>query len=762
MHDDNVEEFFAHTGNTKNGADWQPLIEHLLAVGVGASEHAKAIDAYRSLQSKFESQSLISGWLHDLGKYRAEFQDYLFSRPVEPEKRYHKQAGASKAVQYDYFSVAFAIAGHHGGLPTQADLKTAVVGPSGSGVCKDIWEIACRENAALTSLSANNTPATDRNDIEFQSRILLSCLVDADWRDTENYRRVINCQPIEPRMPALSVESATVYLSRLLQYISQRASATSNEKIKAIRNEVLSDCLASAMERPGLFSLSVPTGGGKTLSAMAFALKHCAQHRMRRVIYVAPFLSIIDQNAEVLRKALGFAKSDLEFFAHHSLAEAPDIGTNDSEKNAAARRAENWDSPLIVTTNVQFFESLFANKPSKVRKLHNIAGSVVILDECQAIPAGLITPTCAMLKQLSKDIGCTIVFCSATQPAFAHRQIPEQHRIHTKEIISTDRNLVSRLCRVRLVWPSTVDECLSWEDVSDMMLNCTVKPPASLCIVNTRRAARELFFALQARVASGVFHLSTTMCPAHRMLVLRTVKRRLVESRPCYLISTQLIEAGVDVDFPLVLREMAPLESIIQAAGRCNREGLLKDSDGTLAAKTIVFRSEAARDEPARYYPPDQWYKAGRSTLEANFLAFGRQPQLDDQRDISDYYERLFENGNLDSENINSLRSNLDFPAVAERYRLIQDDSVAIVTGTWAPQSDKIQKLLNRLHKNPSRSNFRKLAPFQINVRRNLLGSDVGRSIAKPFEDLDLRVWYGGYDDSLGTNTESNEVLMVV
>ena len=436
------------------------------------------------------------------------------------------------------------------------------------------------------------------------------------------------------------------------------------------------------------------------------------------------------------------------------------MGINDNENDSAARRAENWDSPFVVTTNVQFFESLFANRPSKVRKLHNVAGSVVILDECQAIPSGLVAPTCAMLKQLTRELGCTIVFCTATQPAFAHRQIPEQHRLHPKEIISPTRDLSARLCRVQLSWPTSTDECLSWEEVANVMSsNATRK--AALCIVNTRRAARELFDVLNSRHSGATFHLSTTMCPSHRMMILRTVKRRLKESQPCYLVSTQLIEAGVDIDFPFVLREMAPLDAIVQAAGRCNREGLLNRDAGTPGGRTIVFRSTAARDEPRRYYPPDQWYKAGRSTIEANFLAVGHQPQLDSPHDMSEYYDRLFEAGSLDAESINGLRANLDFPSVGDKYRLIEDDSIGVVIGSWERHKEKIERLLKRVHKQSSRSNFRKLAPFQLNVRRQLLGSDAGRHIARPFDDLDIRVWYGPYDESVGISSESNEGLMI-
>ncbi|MEZ6094151.1 MAG: CRISPR-associated helicase Cas3' [Pirellulaceae bacterium] len=743
--------YYAHSNADRSRHLWQLLSAHLIAVGDGALRRAKeGFSKTRIASIDFECQ--MAGWLHDLGKYRPEFQDYLTGIPTEKEMRYHKQAGAARAALLGYHSVAFGISGHHGGMPNRSDLKDGILGPSGKAVCDAVWDVAVAENPELIKLEPNPNPETTEIEIDFKSRLILSALVDADWSDTANYHRSIVGLPPEPRPEELTKQELAGFLQSLLQFIQSKAVTCNQEKIKQIRADVLDDCLRAADSATGVFSLSVPTGGGKTLSSFAFALQHAILNDLRRVIYVAPYLSIIEQNSQVLRDALGLDSKDVRFFEHHGLAEPPDPTNEDPDPQAAHRRAENWDAPFVVTTNVQFFESLFSNKPSKVRKLHNIARSVVILDECQSLPPGLLMPTAAMLRQMSEQLDCTFVLCTATQPVLNHENIPPEHRLDAKEIVSPERNLFSRLKRVNLQWPAERDESMSWEDVATNMREHS----AALCIVNTRRAARELFQSLQSTGDNSVFHLSTTMCPAHRLITIKQVKRRLESGRRCYLVSTQLIEAGVDIDFPLVLREMAPLESIIQAAGRCNREGRLD------AGETIVFRSEAAQAEPRKYFPPDKWYKAGRSTLETNFLAAGNPPSIDRSEDIHEYFSRLYHSGTLDNGNIQQARQNLDFPKVTASYRLIDDDSVPVVIGSWEKHRDRVDHMIRRIEKNPSRINFSRLAPFQVNLRRNEIAGELGKCIDQPFQHLELFVWYGPYDERLGMSSESTEQLMIV
>ena len=535
---------------------------------------------------------------------------------------------------------------------------------------------------------------------------------------------------------------------RVLRFIDGRASSCRQSFVAAARAEVLSAALNAAEEVPGLFTLTVPTGGGKTLSGLAFALKHAAKHGMRRVIYVAPYLSILDQNANVIREALGFERSASEVFEHHSLAEPVDMsdardGTggdleNETQLISSIRRAENWDAPLIITTSVQFFESLFASKPGHCRKLHNIARSVILLDECQTLPPGLVAPTCGMLAQLVKHLGCSVVLCTATQPAFQHPAMPERLE-SVREIARSELRLFQRLRRVIVEWPKPEDSPQCWSDVAGRMC----RERAALCIVNTRRAARELFAGLR-RYCATVFHLSTSMCPVHRLAVLAEVKRCLKSGKKCYLISTQLIEAGVDIDFPVVLRELAPFEAIIQAAGRCNREGRLNSADGEPGGRVIVFRSVDGA------IPKDGWYETGRALLTTLFLNQHAPPNIDDPADIERYFQHLYWTKGpeaLDSKKIQALRRSFNFPEVAATYRLINDDGVAVVVAGWAERKSEIDELLAAVKKNPSRANYRRLIPFQVNLRQH----ELSKLPVTPVEEVPgVPVWRGDYDAQLG------------
>lgn len=590
-----------------------------------------------------------AGWLHDVGKYRKEFQDFIRGDPPRGSKQ-HKEAGAAWAAKDGDQAIAFAVLGHHHGIPDKDDAITAVRGSDGLDVARNVADEAALDCAPLRALAIRQrgdaTPST-----ELFTRLLLSCLVDADWTDTTEHDRDTRQWPVFSRAPDLRPAER---LAAVLAFIEQRAADCRhrNGDLVAVRQQILDECLGAAACPPGLFSLTVPTGGGKTLSSVAFALKHAAQHQLRRIIYVAPYTSILDQNAAVLRQALGIASEDLTVFEHQSLAEpqGPQLA-DEMQTSAAARLAENWDSPVILTTNVQFFESLFSNKPSRCRKLHNIARSVIILDECQAIPPDLVKATCQMLKQVVADLGSTVVLCTATQPGFSHECLCDErldHRLMPTEIIPKTLDLFASLKRVRLEWPAR-DERLSWKDTAGRIL----ATPAALCVVNTKRAAKELFTEL-VRETGHVFHLSTAMCPAHRLEVLSAVKRRLASKKPVFLVSTQLIEAGVDIDFPVVFREMAPLESIIQAAGRCNREGMLKDGGGQVQ----VFRSEEGGT-------PGGWYDPGREVLETEFLAAGREPRIDAAADLAQYFHHLYWKRALDPKNIVGMRAGFKFASVA-------------------------------------------------------------------------------------------------
>jgi CRISPR-associated endonuclease/helicase Cas3 len=719
--------YYAHSGNDEGPerSDWQELRDHLLAVANGAELRASVID----IQGRpLGRAAYLTGLFHDVGKYRPGFQWKIRSTPV-PNKAstHHKQAGAAMAWSHKQMGGAFAITGHHGGLPSLLGAQNAVKGESGATALEELWPAAIADLPLLANVDWPSTGVRDKLLFDLETRVIFSCLVDADWANTAEHDRQVKKWPEEPAPPTLTKETAKAWLMKVRELIREKVEECKRPEVKQARDDVLQAALKAATELPpGLFTLAVPTGGGKTLSALAFAVRHALQHSLRRVIYVAPFLSILDQNARVIRRALGEENGSSAVFEHHSLSDT----TSDSEEGdeqsedrraAASRRAENWDSPVIVTTNVQFFESLFSNDPGQCRKLHNIAKSVVVLDECQAIPNELLAPTCAMLTQLVEHLGCTIVLATATQPTFDHPELLARGSglKNVRPIVPAELNLFARLGRVNVTWPRP-DEILEWDDVARMMIEeKSDGRRAALCVVNTRRAAREIFQSLRAarEHKGGIYHLSTWMCPAHRLKVLDTVKARLRDRQPCYLVSTQLIEAGVDVDFPLVLREMAPLEAIIQAAGRCNREGTLNSPEGFPGGRVIVFCTRAAREHPRRYYPSDPWYLMGRDVLEKHFLSDGGQPAIDDPYVISAYFNRLLNTGDLDKRGIRSLREEWNFPEVSRLYRLIDEGGRPIVIASWVDHVDEVTRLLEAVRERPTRSHFRALAPFQVNLR---------------------------------------------
>jgi len=720
------------------------LSEHLNQVATLARHFAEA--ACPDDQALADA-AYAAGLLHDLGKYRHEFQQMLKKIQVQKEQTYHKQAGAAKAFVAKQPPITFAIAGHHGGLPDSSAIGNHVRGTSGEVVAKQVWQSALEDCPALKALTYPTLAIADRLHGEFFTRLLFSCLVDADWGDTGEHERQRKGWPEESKPAKFD---AAGWLTRVLEHIFGKAKTCPDERIKQIRSEILDASLQAASQSRGLFSMTVPTGGGKTLSGLAFALKHAAAHGQRRIIYVAPYLSILDQNANVIREALGFAKDSPEVLEHHSLADPPvNPDYSNPQREAAARRAENWDAPIIITTSVQFYESLFSNKPGRCRKLHNIAGSVIILDECQTLPPDLVAPTCAMLKQLT-TLGCSIIFCTATQPAFDHDELKEHERLHATEIIPNQLDLFPRLKRVTVEWPKNRDEAMSWVEVAERMR----LERAALCIVNSKRAARELFAELK-RTGGKAFHLSTSMCPAHRLAVLDKVKERLKVGKPVCLVSTQLIEAGVDIDFPFLMREMGPLEAIIQAAGRCNREGRIPDAGG----RVVVFRSKEALAEPGKYYPKDRWYKAGREKVEQDFLAAQREPRIDVPGDIQDYFKRLYHSGKLDEKNIHALRESLQFQTTADAYSLIDDDGVSVVVATWQEQAGQIAAFIDEVRRKPIRTSFRKLSPFQVNMRWHQLQT-VGRLIE--VDEKGLHIYHGGYDSELGLTDENADVLLLV
>ncbi|MFC0710241.1 CRISPR-associated endonuclease Cas3'' [Azorhizophilus paspali] len=515
----------------------------------------------------------IAGLLHDLGKYTDEFQRRIGGDLIRVD---HATRGAMLAVErYGPLGrlLAYAIAGHHAGLANGRDpgeRSTLEERLKGLGLPPLLaqWqaEIQLPERPQLPPITGRKERIIFQQ--AFLARMLFSCLVDADFLDTEAYYDRIEQRP--------SRRSARPSLPHLQQALNTHlAGFRADSPVNRIRADILGHVRQQAVQEPGLFSLTVPTGGGKTLASLAFALDHAIRHGLRRIIYVIPFTSIVEQNAAVFRKALG-AFGEQAVLEHHSAFS--DNRAQDRQARDKLRLAmENWDAPIIVTTAVQFFESLYADRPSRCRKLHNIAGSVIILDEAQTLPLRLLRPCVTVIDELALNYRCSPVLCTATQPAL---QAPEFRGglQGVRELAPQPEQLFQQLARVQVRQVGILSDAALQQRMAER--------EQVLCIVNNRRHARVLYESIAD--SDGARHLTTLMCARHRSQVLAEVRQRLRDGLPCRLVATSLIEAGVDVDFPTVLRAEAGLDSIAQAAGRCNREGLR----ALEASEVLVFQVE--------------------------------------------------------------------------------------------------------------------------------------------------------------------------
>ena len=537
------------------------LDEHLRGVGQRAEEYAHVFGSGDWAQ--------VAGLWHDLGKYSMEFQRRIKSvsgydaeahLEGQPGRVDHSTAGAQHAI--DQFGLhgrilAYLIAGHHAGLPDWhtsetrgATLKARL--DDRSHLQRTLSQTIPPE--ILSQPKPSSVLLGGSTGFALWVRMLFSCLVDADFLDTEAF---MDADKAGQRSNALMLSDL---LPRFNAYMGGQFSHAKPTQVNRIRAEVLRQCRDKARKAPGLFSLTVPTGGGKTLSSLAFALEHAAHHNKRRVIYAIPYTSIIEQTANVFRDI--FPDAVVE---HHS--------NLDPEKETAKSRlaAENWDAPLIVTTNVQFFESLFAARTSRCRKLHNIAESVVVLDEAQLLPPEFLQPILDAMNALGGNYGVTFVLSTATQPALGTlRSFQRTLRglDNVREIINDPDALSHNLERVSVIWPQDFHLAQDWDAIARQIQ----QHQCVLAVVNSRADAREL----HRRMPEGTIHLSALMCGEHRSEIINEVKRRLRVGEAVRVVSTQLVEAGVDVDFPVVYRALAGVDSIAQAAGRCNREGELE------------------------------------------------------------------------------------------------------------------------------------------------------------------------------------------
>lgn len=651
------------------GCYWQPLHAHL----TGVAEAAAALAARISSDSGFTRAARLAGIVHDLGKYSDAFQQMLLAASDGGARGRveHSGHGLAIALNAKAFDVAFAVSGHHGGLSDPASLRDRAARwqPEAAEMVERAM-VDMSEQAWATVMTPWEAPRDpDRLAFDLRVRMLTSCLVDADRLDAAR-------MPHEPR----ALSDASARLSRLLAYVGTRTKRAQAAPVLSARAAVLDACLDAARLRHRLLSLTVPTGGGKTLASMAYALRSAALRPddVQRIIVVIPFLSIIEQNARVYAEALG----EDAIVEHHSgdFSHCDDLQeVLDEQSVRRVLATENWDAPIVVTTSVRFFESLFSNRSSDLRRVHNVAKSIVILDEVQTLPRRLLGPILSTVKGLAQDWGTTFVFCTATQPAFERPDGDGEGDARwgpgtIREIVPEPRRLFHTLRRVSVSWPKTGEPTSprSWDEIADRL----AAEPRVLCVVNLKRHARALFDRLRERTGTDkecLWHLSARMCPQHRLDALEAIRSALSDATgPCRVISTQLVEAGVDVDFPVVFRAVAPLDSIVQAAGRCDREGMLTAQRGSPAGRVVVFEPEVERGSGL---PPGA-YKDATNTTRLMLGTTGLS--IDDPEHIRGYFNRYYQ-AELDVEDVNALRRSLDFPEVAARFRIIDDRTTPIV-----------------------------------------------------------------------------------
>lgn len=665
---------WAHSSGTAGSKPAHPLAVHLHAVASLAGAFAATFGA--------RDWGRLAGLWHDLGKYRPGFQRYIrqtrdpdahIEQRVGGHDKTHSLAGAAHAIErlgaQHGTLLAFLIAGHHAGLPdlNEADgggasLKARLSSADG----RREYAEAVAQDIPPDVLAGDRPQAPSVRDDGFAlwMRMLFSCLVDADFLDTEAYfmpeqAKQRGCYP--------SLADMQRVLDAHMQGMTEMASAAGLSVVDAQRAEVLAACKAKAALPPGFFTLTVPTGGGKTLSSLAFAMEHAIAHDKRRIIYAIPYTSIIEQTAQVFRDVFA-PLGDNVVVEHHSNLDVDER----KEDHANRLAAENWDAPLIITTNVQLFESLHAARTSQCRKLHNLVGSIIVLDEAQMLPRGFLAPVLRVLKQLVAHYGVTVVLCTATQPMLASRCEPVTQRKvmdgidDAREIIEAPDALYAALQRVEVHLPLDFNAVRSWDDVAGDIR----QQECVLAIVNTRKDARELFGLLHDDEA---IHLSALMCAEHRSAVLVGIKKRLqarrdgTSNRPLRVVSTQLIEAGVDLDFPVVYRALAGLDSVAQAAGRCNREGKLEGK-----GQVHVF-------VPPRQ-PPRGLLLQGAQTLR-ELVVCADSLDLLEPATFRKYFDLLYGRGELDENGILALLTpdRSAFSTTAEKFRLIDDNSESVI-----------------------------------------------------------------------------------
>ena len=732
---------------------WQTLQSHSVNVGEMASEFAQVFGA--------QEIACQTGQLHDLGKYSEAFNHRLHGGPSVD----HATAGAKIAVER-WGNVlgklmAFCIAGHHAGLANgsgegdnRRTLKQRLALQFGEDIpaLDNLWqqEIKLPQNLSAPPLKADaHHPFFS---YAFFTRMLYSCLVDADYLDTEAFYLNLENNAVErggyPDLNALQRnfnQFINYFRRRIAQAPEQTEAEKRNAALNRLRSEILDHAVEQAAQPQGLFTLTVPTGGGKTFTSMAFALEHAKRHGMRRVIYVIPFTSIIEQNAAEFRKAFG-ELGEQAVLEHHSTFDDGKL-QNEATKDKLRLASENWDVPIVVTTAVQCFESLFADRSSRCRKLHNIAGSVIILDEAQMLPLNLLLPIMQAIKELSQNYRCSVVMCTATQPAVQAENGFYRGFENVREIAPKPTALFDKLRR-------TTVQHIGKQTDADLLAKLG-EHPQMLVIVNNRRHARSLYD--QAKHLEGTFHLTTLMCAKHRSQKLDEIRGRLKSGEPCRVIATSLIEAGVDVDFPLVMRAEAGLDSVAQAAGRCNREGKRPSENSFVWIFT----------------PEEQWKAPPELAAQAAVMRLTADSFSDDllsTQAVAAYFAELYQlkSSQLDNKKIlkmhNDTGQSLDFPfqTIADKFRMIESHMQPLII----PFDGEAENLISSLHHADHIGGLlRKLQLYTVQIPKNALAALYKAGRIEPINEKNFGkqfytlIGLDLYDDVAGLSWEDTEFL---
>lgn len=715
--------FYAHV-NSNN--EKQTVKEHCINVGQLAGNFSKKFRAKKTGET--------IGLLHDIGKCSKEFNDRLFN---DGPKVDHATAGAKELA--DLFGagiqrlLGYEIVGHHSGLPDIGSKESGLIQRLNKSVPKYDSNEILQENKWTTTELNNELPKNYENEkgfvLGFYIRMLYSALTDADFLDTEEF---CNVDKILKRGNYSNFDEIENLFDVHMNSLSKKSKLTF---INGIRNEIFNQCVEKANSKPNLFSLTVPTGGGKTLSSLAFAIKHLKYNNLDRIIFVIPYTSIIEQNATVYKSILG----EDNVLEHHSNFDFSSDDKNDEDNTLLKLKqaSENWDIPIVVTTNVQFFESLFSNKNSRCRKLHNITNSVIVIDEAQMLPTKFLKPTVAAINELVSNYNSTVLLSTATKPQFPDG-ICKRECI---EIIDNPDRLYDNFKRVSVEYINNISD--------EGLLSRVEEEDSVLIIVNTRMHAQKLYEALEK--SEHVFHLSANMCPEHRSNKLEQIKAKLKNKEKCTVISTQLIECGVDISFPIVYRAISGIDSIVQSAGRCNREGEID------TGKVFVFKSTEDYAKLSGYQSVVA--ECGRQILETYKDPISLES-------ISKYFQILYdmERENLDTKDImknfseRAKEIGFNFEKTSKDYKLIEESETLII-----PYDKKAEDLINELkYSDYPNSCLRKLQRYSISIYKNKLKEIEDRGgltiINNKINILSTKD--GFYDEATGLNAGKQDLLI--